>query len=110
MQTTELQKIMDEIGEWQDKTFPSANSLSKLHHLKEEVLELMDEINSSATSNAENPFVRREYADCFLLLFGAARKDKFTANDIIEAMREKHQINTQREWGNPDKNGVVKHI
>jgi len=101
---------MDELGKWQIETFPSATSLSKLHHLKQETLELIEAINSSVIPCPGNVYVRREYADCFMLLLGAATKDGFTANNIIEAIREKHEINKKRKWGKPDKNGVVKHI
>lgn len=107
---SELEIIINELHKWQAMTFPQATSLSKLYHLKEEVSELIKEIGLNRISCPKNTFVRMEYADCFMLLFGAAIKDGFTLYDIIEAIKEKHKINKKRKWGKPDKNGVVKHI
>jgi len=51
----------------------------------------------------------REYADCFMLVFGSAMDYGMTEHDIFEAIREKLEINRKREWGEPDENGVYKH-
>ena len=53
---------------------------------------------------------RLEFADCFLLLFGAASSDGMSYEDICNAIQEKLEINKRRKWGEPDKNGVVNHI
>ena len=86
-------------GVWSDKTFPIQNPVSTLTHLIDEVRE---------TINKPDDIL--EYADCFILLFNAARLSGFTVHDIMNAMQEKHEINTKRQWGKPDANGVVKHI
>lgn len=93
-----------EISAWQKQTFPQATSLSKIEHLLEEVQELKVDLQTG------NPDRRLEFADCFILLFGAANADGMTFGDIRNAIHEKHKINKNRKWGNPDKNGVVKHI
>jgi len=61
---TEQQFI--EITEWQKKTFPNANSISKLAHLLEEIVECK---NAIVSGNPEA--IKEEYADCFLLLIGS---------------------------------------
>ena len=93
-----------EIAEWQLETFGKATSLSKVAHLQEEVEELSDDLLS------RNPDRRLEFADCFLLLFGAAASDGMTYEDICNAIDEKMAINKKRKWGKPDENGVVNHI
>jgi len=98
------EKQFNEITIWQDKTFPKANALSKIHHLKEEVGELIQDLE---TKNSER---RLEFADCFLLLFGAANADGMSYTDCCNAISEKFEIIKNRKWGNPDENGVVKHI
>ncbi len=92
------------ITEWQVKTFGHATPLSKIAHLAEELQELVDDLKSN------NPNRRLEYADCFLLLFGAASSDGMTYDDICNCIDEKMEINYLRKWGKPNEDGVVNHI
>lgn len=94
----------NEITEWQKVTFPKATSGSKIHHLKQEVKELQVDVDE------QEPLRRLEFADCLLLLFGAAAADGMTYEDICNAIQEKFEINKKRTWGKPDANGVVNHI
>jgi hypothetical protein len=98
------QKQFEEITIWQKETFGSATSLSKIEHLKEEIKELEYDVLNN------NQDRRLEFADCFFLLFGAAAADGMSYEDICNCIQEKFEINKKRKWGNPDKNGVVKHI
>jgi len=100
-----LQKLFIELTTWQKETFGQATALSKVHHLEEEVRELKDDLE-------HNNFLhkRLEFADCFLLLFGAANSDGMTYEDICNCIREKLEICKKRSWGKPDENGVVKHL
>lgn len=93
-----------EVTEWQNKTFGKATSLSKIAHLKKEIKELIADIKS------DNPNKRSEFADCFILLFGAAASDGMSYEDICDAIDEKMAINREREWGEPDAEGVVNHV
>lgn len=93
-----------DVTQWQQETFGRATSLSKVAHLSEEVNELADAIDLNLKDK------RLEFADCFLLLFGAASSDGMTYEDICAAIDEKMKINRSRKWGQPDSNGVVKHI
>ncbi len=94
----------NEISAWQNQTFGQATPLSKIAHLREELDELVSDIKTIA------PDRRLEFADCFFLLFGSAAADGMTYEDICNAIQEKFEINKARNWGKPDKNGVVKHI
>ena len=94
------------ITQWQDETFPVASVLSKLHHLNDEIAELMQAIENGESDRA----IRFEFADCFLLLFGAANKSGLTYDDIKNCIDEKMILNRSRKWGAPDANGVVKHL
>jgi hypothetical protein len=92
------------ITAWQKETFPKATPFSKICHLEQEVAELKHDLIDKADGR------RLEFADCFLLLFGAAHADGMSYNDILEAINEKMQINIKRAWGKPDENGVVNHV
>jgi hypothetical protein len=94
----------ESITNWQRITFPEANALSKIHHLEQEVLELELDLVS------DNDKRSLEFADCILLIFGAACADGMTYEDICKAIDDKMEINKKRTWGNPDANGVVNHL
>lgn len=94
-----LRKLQNEIGLWQDKTFgivPVPKPL--ISHLKKEVDELL-----------EAPYSREEYADCLLLLLGAARLAGISADMLVLDTVDKLKINKGRQGGPPDKNGVIEH-
>lgn len=97
-------ELFEEIKKWQEETFGEATPLSKISHLQHEVEELAYDVKYN------HPTKRLEFADCFLLLFGAAASDGMTYEDIEMCIREKFNINKQRKWGKPDANGVVNHI
>lgn len=105
------------ISKWQNKTFGKATALSKMAHLKEEI----EELNKELIFHHENePYFKypeankilkeREFADCFILLFGAAASDGMTYDKICKCIEEKMEINYKRNWGQPKENGVVNHI
>lgn len=89
---------------WQDETFPKATSLSKIEHLTQELIEVIDAINTNDPGKAS------EFADCIMLLYGAASKEGLSYDDICNAVADKFSINKLRKWGEPDKNGVVNHL
>jgi hypothetical protein len=70
-----------------------------ISHLKKEVDELYD-----------TPFDLTEYADCAMLLFDACQIAGYTPEQLLEAVAVKLEINKNREWGEPDENGVVEHV
>lgn len=92
------------VTEWQDATFPEQPTMAKINHLADELSELVDDINENRETK------RLEFADCFILLFGAAKSEGFTYEDICNAIDEKHDINVSRFWGKADENGVIRHI
>lgn len=92
------------ITEWQERVFPNSTAESKLFHLIDEVKELHDAIILGKEDRD------LEVADCMFLLFGCAAKCGMTYEHIIEAIDRKFDINSKRTWGNPDSNGVVKHV
>jgi len=94
----------EQITKWQNETFGKATAFSKIEHLKEEIEELAIDIAIDGHNK------RLEYADCFLLLFGAAASDGMSYQDICAAIDEKMQINYTRKWGKPNEKGIVNHI
>jgi len=100
------QELFLEVTEWQDKTFPLSSAYSKVCHLESEVQDLKQELNSIV--HTENR--KSEFADCFILLFGAACADGMSYEDIIFCIEAKLEVNKERKWGKPDENGVVNNI
>lgn len=98
------------ITKWQEETFGEATASSKVAHLHEEVSELYAELHSLRTDKNRDKDTRMEFADCFLLLFGAAKSYGMTYEDVCGCINEKFEIVKKRKWGKPDANGVVKHI
>lgn len=97
-------KQFESIIAWQKQTFPRSTTESKLGHLCEEIIELFAEIKMKGEKKHE------EFADCFILLFGAAAVDGMSYEDICKAIDDKMAINRSRKWGKPDAFGVVRHI
>jgi len=96
-------ELFIETIQWQNETFKKATALSKLAHLKEELQELTNDVEN------DKPEKILEFADCFILLFGAAASAGFTYENIQEAIEEKMNINYRRKWGKPNEFGYVKH-
>lgn len=94
--------LFNVITEWQDRTFPNSNVSSKLSHLKDEIEEVL-----AATCDTD---IKEEFADCFILLMGAAHSYGMTYDDITTAVINKTHKNVNRKWGTPDERGVVKHV
>jgi NTP pyrophosphatase (non-canonical NTP hydrolase) len=112
----QIQKFMDEHLKWALKTFGATPMAAPLIHLIDEVeKELIPELSSQPNDDrkydiAHFEHVREEFADCFILLFHAAKKYGLTADEILEAMRSKFEKNKKRKWGKLDENGVSFHI
>lgn len=94
----------ESITKWQDDTFKKATALSKMAHLTQEIEELISDLK---TNNSNK---KMEFADCFILLFGAAASDGMSYQDICNSIAEKMAINLHRKWGKPNDDGVVNHI
>jgi Protein of unknown function (DUF550) len=92
----DLRKFQKELHEWQLQTFPQSTALSKLTHLKKEIIEL-----------EQNPADPYEMADIIMLVCGMA---SIQGIDIATALETKFEVNKNRKWGIPDKDGVVSHI
>lgn len=105
-----MQKLIDEIGFWSDQVFGDVSTpVSKLKHLQKEIPELIEAINNQDAENGINQ-LRYEFADCFMLLFDAARKCNLSAEDILKFTEEKLIINKSRTWNKPDKDGIFEHV
>ena len=77
---------MKKITEWQIKTFGHATVISKLNHLEEEV----DELKSAIELDYTDQSIGKEFADCFILLFGAAASHGYTYESICEIIDKKN--------------------
>ena len=95
-------ELIKDITEWRKKTFPKSDDISTYNHLIREVKELGEALEYGPIGP-----IKKEIADCVILLIGLA--DVLNI-DILQAVKEKHQINVKRQWGSPDEYGVVEHI
>jgi hypothetical protein len=123
-QTSEIQKIQDEIKKWSDETFGKyRNGSPMINHLKREIDELINAmgdyhrgIYSNSVErgielrNKKIDRIKMELADCFILLFDSAAHEQININGIVNAIKEKLEINKKRKWGRPDENGIIEHI
>ncbi len=91
-----------QVIDWQRETFPSGTVYSCIKHLTSELRELLD----AETFEQQ----RMEFADCFLLLFGAADRAGMSYDDVCKAIEDKMEINRNRTWGKPNADGYVEHI
>ena len=105
-----LEDIIYMIGQWSEETFKKQSSVSKLKHLQKEVVELIEECEKDRNDALTSININLEFADCFILLLDAARKEGLNAEDILITIAHKMKINKERKWGPPDKDGVVQHI
>lgn len=100
-----LKVQFEEVTKWQEETFGKNQTLPKIYHLQEEI----EELKIALVSNNEKE-IEKEFADCFILLFGSAKSHGLSFEDISRIVDEKMKINKLRSWGKPDENGVVNHV
>ncbi len=98
-----MKKQFKDVIDWQEEQFPKATTKSIITHLYMEVFELGEAVKLDSNTS-------EELADCFLLLFGLAHKLDLGFDQIVKAIEDKMKINKFRTWGEPDANGVVRHI
>ena len=98
-QSDKWQDLQNDIAAFTDSVFGASNPVSKLKHLREEVDELIEEPNHT-----------HEWADCMILLIDAAKKAGHDMDDLYRFVNEKMAINKTRKWGEPDEDGVVRHV
>lgn len=94
----ERKSLQERVGEWGDATFGHEGEQSLegiVNHLEEEAEELGE------THDPE------EAADCLMLLFQHAHTKGY---DLLEETEKKLEVNKDREWGEPDEDGVVRHV
>jgi len=101
-----LQQFMDDVHKWADEIFgKERTTLAPLYHLKKEVDEAI-----LAVKNESRDAVRIELADCFILILNATSKYGLTFENLFITAQNKMEANKKRQWGKPDKNGVVEHL
>lgn len=91
------------ICEWQRKVFTKATPLSCAKHLREEVQELIDNLELGSDIKYE------EIADCFLLLVGVCNMMNINYDTLTAIIDNKMIINRKRKWQETE-GGYMKHI
>ena len=103
----EFHIIYEDINSWCIKTFGKNRAIASLHHLKEQIEEIIQELGKENV-NVED--CDKKYADAFILLINSAASYGMDANDVLKAISIKMDINRGRRWGSPDDNGICKHL
>ena len=110
------QQLKNEISKWSDEQFDGGRfsperSIPISYHLKKEVDELIESLENYWQN--PNEFNREklleEFADCNILLDDCSTHVGFSAQLIHDAQWKKLEKNKNRDWGEPDENGVVEH-
>lgn len=113
-----MNKLQKEILDWSNKTFNKGMFTRKRaipisHHLQKESKELTEglkEYFSQVQTPQSLDRVAEELADVFILAMETASHLGMSMDDVELACRRKFEICKDREWGEPDANGVVEHI
>lgn len=92
---THVGQLTEEVFNWAEETFPNRTDQSMF-------LKLYSEIGEMIGSDGD----RSEIADVFILLLDYAKRKKV---DVTSAVRDKLEINRQRDWS-VDNNGVMSHV
>jgi len=102
--TLQTPRLRDAVIAWSRATFPRSSVASVATHLEREAGELRAaaRIGGAPTAEAEE-----EIADVQMLLWVLADK---LGGSIDLAVRRKLEVCKSREWGQPDREGVVEHI
>lgn len=95
--------FQEQVNEWGNKIFPRATLRSIYKHLEEEVL---DELQEAIAMNDADE-IMAELADIQILSLQIAGK---LGRNLVDAVVDKFENNKYRQWGEPDENGVVRHI
>lgn len=90
-----MKKLIKELEEWGEQTFPNGTPEGVLNHLLEEIGELR--------ASPKDP---HEIADVFILIVQYCKLLGLSLGDIT---RSKFEILKTREWQEPDENNVIRH-
>jgi len=101
-----LQTLQADRRAWADATFPNQPVAGLLKHLRKEVNETIDALESPNPPEAPH----MELADILLLLVGVAGKLKISADALIECGYTKLAKNKLRKWGAMKPDGTIEHI
>lgn len=87
-----MKQQFESIAQWQKSTFGGdSTALTIVTRLQDEILELKKALLFKRD-------VPGEFADCFILLMGAAKEHGLSYEDVVAAIEEKMAINRNRKW------------
>ena len=97
--------LVNEQRVWSQETFgkdTERGPIGALKHLELEAREAQDAVGT--------PEIREELADCFLLLFDAARRAGMSAGELVDEAVKKMAKNKKRKWQVPVNDEPVLHV
>lgn len=86
--------------------FPKSSSISSIKHMKTEIKELENELDSDIEDSNK---IADEYADCIICLITSAGKHGFDGEEIIASIKRKINANERRKWKD-NGDGTYSHI
>lgn len=105
---------MNNMQDWMDWVkvhFTESTSISSIKHLKTEIQELLDEIDSDDPSPLQDEGIPLlEYADCILCLLSSASLAGFNSEQITKALQNKASNNMYRRSWKSNGDGTYSHV
>jgi hypothetical protein len=102
----ELQDLMDSIANWSDNQFGALERRAgMIAHAKKELSELANALVFRGGSG-----ILEECADVSMLMLDILSHSGYTANDLINQLKIKLEINKNRKWGVVETDGSIEHI
>jgi NTP pyrophosphatase (non-canonical NTP hydrolase) len=104
-----LRELQAEICAWDTLTFPESTLCGKANHCIRECTELADALRGTIRYELDGweMEVLEEFADIFILMSSWSGKQGYSLEEHIAGKMEE---NRRRQWGKPDKEGVIEHI
>lgn len=115
------EQLKEECWKWSKEIFGDhMDPRGTLNHLKEEIDELLEQYETCWLAIKENIDLDEQYklekelfmewADIWTLVLDAITRAGMSIEDINNHGFAKLEINKNRLWGEPDENGIVRHI
>ena len=98
-----MEGLVQEIGEWAEETFKHDASPECLAALCKHICKEANELENAVPDRG---WIAAECADILILICSLSHLLDF---DLHEAVLAKMNINRNRQWGEPDKDGVIEH-
>jgi hypothetical protein len=95
-------------ADWSQRTFGTDTErgpVGAFRHLEKETREAVEAFTEFQAGNTSHADFVEESADCLILLLDGIRRGGVTLPQLIEAARQKMEVNKRRKWPAPAPDG-----